>query len=268
MKNIIQLLSAAFILLGIGAICLATYDTFNVNLVKKINFDQVSTTQTIPSVTVDNSHLIKIKGSFAVETEHISEEDKGSDGIKKNALLSVPLNLVVKDPQGNVIHNAQNELNGESILSLEATEFYGGKAKVLRSITLASFESSSEQLSIELSVGEDKKYSSKVLFGSLSVYDGVKATGKLFGLGLILVIPAFLILVYSIIYKSDYKNFTAALLLSVLFGGMGLDRFYLGYFWLGLLKLITFGGCGIWYLVDLILIATKQLKNSVGSKLE
>ncbi|MEI8010906.1 MAG: TM2 domain-containing protein [Candidatus Omnitrophota bacterium] len=60
------------------------------------------------------------------------------------------------------------------------------------------------------------------------------------------------------------KSWIVVLLLSVFLGGLGVDRFYLGYTGLGILKLVTFGGCGIWYLVDLILIATNQLKDADG----
>lgn len=54
------------------------------------------------------------------------------------------------------------------------------------------------------------------------------------------------------------KNWLAALLLSILLGGIGVDRFYMGYIGTGILKLITLGGFGIWWLIDLILIATKH----------
>ena len=50
-------------------------------------------------------------------------------------------------------------------------------------------------------------------------------------------------------------------------GWFGIDRFYLGYTTLGILKLITFGGCGIWYIVDLILIAMGNLDDSQGRPL-
>ena len=52
-------------------------------------------------------------------------------------------------------------------------------------------------------------------------------------------------------------NWILVLVMSILFGELGVDRFIMGHIGLGILKLITFGGCGIWWLVDLILIATK-----------
>lgn len=59
--------------------------------------------------------------------------------------------------------------------------------------------------------------------------------------------------------KGDKKvNWTLALVMSVVFGALGVDRFIMGHVGLGILKLITFGGCGVWWLVDLILIATKH----------
>ena len=57
--------------------------------------------------------------------------------------------------------------------------------------------------------------------------------------------------------KKD-KNWIAALLLSILVGSLGIDRFYMGYVGLGILKLITLGGFGIWWLIDLILVAMKH----------
>ncbi len=60
------------------------------------------------------------------------------------------------------------------------------------------------------------------------------------------------------------RELIIALILSIFFGQLGVDRFYLGYIGLGLLKLFTFGGCGIWWLVDIILIATRKLNGSDG----
>jgi hypothetical protein len=63
------------------------------------------------------------------------------------------------------------------------------------------------------------------------------------------------------------KDWMVALLLSIFLGYLGIDRFYIGHVGLGLLKLFTFGGCGIWWLVDVILIATNSLKDSQGRPL-
>jgi len=67
---------------------------------------------------------------------------------------------------------------------------------------------------------------------------------------------------------NEKRNYMVALLLSIFVGSLGVDRFYMGYVGLGILKLITFGGCGIWWLIDLILIATKNLKDADGQELE
>lgn len=52
-------------------------------------------------------------------------------------------------------------------------------------------------------------------------------------------------------------NWVLALLMSIVFGQLGVDRFIMGHVGLGILKLITFGGFGIWWIIDVILIATK-----------
>ncbi|XP_035224443.1 TM2 domain-containing protein almondex-like isoform X1 [Stegodyphus dumicola] len=54
-------------------------------------------------------------------------------------------------------------------------------------------------------------------------------------------------------------NWGTALLLSIVFGGFGVDRFYLGMWQEGIGKLFSFGGLGVWTLVDVILIATGYL---------
>ncbi|MFN3403700.1 MAG: TM2 domain-containing protein [Cytophagaceae bacterium] len=57
------------------------------------------------------------------------------------------------------------------------------------------------------------------------------------------------------------------ILVSFFLGGLGIDRLMLGYsnWWL---KLLTFGGCGIWSLIDFIRIATGSLKMADGRDLE
>ncbi|MCQ2050339.1 MAG: TM2 domain-containing protein [Candidatus Saccharibacteria bacterium] len=60
------------------------------------------------------------------------------------------------------------------------------------------------------------------------------------------------------------KNKTTAIILSLLLGGLGIDRFYLGYIGLGILKLLTGGVFGIMWLIDLILIISGNLKPKNG----
>jgi TM2 domain-containing membrane protein YozV len=64
---------------------------------------------------------------------------------------------------------------------------------------------------------------------------------------------------------ADGKSQVIALILALVVGGIGIHRFYLGYIWQGVVQLLTFGGCGIWSLIDLIRIATGDLQPKDGS---
>ena len=56
------------------------------------------------------------------------------------------------------------------------------------------------------------------------------------------------------IMLSQMKDPTISLILSILVGTLGVDRFYMGDIALGIGKLITGGGCGIWWLIDIFLV--------------
>jgi TM2 domain-containing membrane protein YozV len=63
-------------------------------------------------------------------------------------------------------------------------------------------------------------------------------------------------------------KWSMAFVLSVLFGGFGVDRFYLGHWQEGVGKLFSFGGFGIWTLIDTILISIGYLKPADSSHYE
>ena len=66
--------------------------------------------------------------------------------------------------------------------------------------------------------------------------------------------------------QSD-KNWLATLLLCLFLGRIGVHRFYVGKVGTGILQLITLGGCGIWTLIDLIMIITGSFTDKDGNKI-
>ncbi len=62
----------------------------------------------------------------------------------------------------------------------------------------------------------------------------------------------------------DGRHFLAVFFLSFMWGSFGVDRFYLGKIWTGLLKLITFGGFGLWSLIDLVIIMSGGMHDKQG----
>ncbi len=64
------------------------------------------------------------------------------------------------------------------------------------------------------------------------------------------------------------KSALTALLLCIFLGTFGIHRFYVGKIGTGILMLLTLGGVGIWVLVDLIIIASCEFRDSEGKVLE
>lgn len=68
--------------------------------------------------------------------------------------------------------------------------------------------------------------------------------------------------------RSSDKSWTTAFWLSLCLGFLGADRFYLGYGILGLLKLFTIGGGGLWWLLDVLLLLANSMKDAEGGTLD
>jgi TM2 domain-containing membrane protein YozV len=62
------------------------------------------------------------------------------------------------------------------------------------------------------------------------------------------------------------KSRLAALLLCFFLGVLGVHRFYVGKIGTGILMVLTFGGFGIWALIDLILIVAGAFKDKEGRR--
>lgn len=67
--------------------------------------------------------------------------------------------------------------------------------------------------------------------------------------------------------KSE-KSWITTLLLCLFLGGLGVHRFYAGKIGTGILQLITVGGCGIWTLIDLIMIITGSFIDKDGNPIK
>jgi TM2 domain-containing membrane protein YozV len=63
------------------------------------------------------------------------------------------------------------------------------------------------------------------------------------------------------------KSWIAALLLCFFLGSFGIHRFYVGKIGTGVLMLVTFGGLGLWTLIDFIMIAIGKFSDKQGNAL-
>ena len=68
--------------------------------------------------------------------------------------------------------------------------------------------------------------------------------------------------------KTNEDRWLIALILCILVGSLGVHRFYTGNIVTGVLMLITLGGCGVWTIIDLIMIAANTYRDGNGNTLK
>ena len=68
--------------------------------------------------------------------------------------------------------------------------------------------------------------------------------------------------------EESNKSRIVAGLLGIFLGAYGVHRFYLGYTGLGLIMLFTLGGCGIWSLIDAIMVLMGKVPDVHGRPLK
>lgn len=64
--------------------------------------------------------------------------------------------------------------------------------------------------------------------------------------------------------KKQQERWIITLVLCWFFGVFGVHRFYTGHTGLGIIQLLTLGGCGIWTLVDFIIILVGNYRDANG----
>ncbi len=63
------------------------------------------------------------------------------------------------------------------------------------------------------------------------------------------------------------KDWLTTLLFCIFLGWFGIHRFYTGHIVIGVIQLFTFGGWGIWTIIDFIMIVSGSFKDSKGNLL-
>jgi hypothetical protein len=66
------------------------------------------------------------------------------------------------------------------------------------------------------------------------------------------------------VYPGEGKDWLTTLLLCFFLGVFGIHRFYTGHTAIGVVQLLTLGGCGIWALIDFIMIIVGSFRDAQG----
>lgn len=70
------------------------------------------------------------------------------------------------------------------------------------------------------------------------------------------------------VQQNDENKWLITLLLCWFLGVFGVHRFYTGHTTIGVIQLLTLGGCGIWVLIDFIIIIAGNYKDANGNPIK
>ncbi len=64
------------------------------------------------------------------------------------------------------------------------------------------------------------------------------------------------------------RSYILTMFLAFFVGWLGIHRFYTGYIVIGVIQLLTLGGCGLWALIDVISLVLNKYKDADGNELD
>lgn len=222
---------------------------------------------------ISTEKKVQIAIRLVVQSSSVIETTDGAE-----LRYEFPFEYSVTSSNGTLLHQENTAIGWDS----------GTKTSIRRNYTLSGgrvqfetgfdkFNLDSQIILVSALIKGDSRYGSKAREIELIVYDTVYSHAVPLIVGAVLLISgagiAFIGLLLFIMggtkmsKQTGQRSYVTAILLSLFLGSFGVDRFYLGYTLHGIIKLITFGGCGLWALIDLVLIITGKLQDADGNDL-
>lgn len=228
-------------------------------------------------LTLSPQQLVQLEVGLRIDTTSVIKRNHAAPQ-EKQLRFNFPFEYSVFDSNGSLIYQQKTAISWNS-----GTK-YGLSGDITNAGGWTKFETSFDKFKVPggkifiiARLSEDKEFKAQASDLRLAVYDNVYSNathGMIGGFSLLFGCVAFLVGFMMFIIRRTkmgnhvgQKSWVVAVLLSLFLGCLGVDRFYLGYMGLGVLKLITFGGCGVWALIDLVLIIVGKMRDANGNEL-